>query len=150
LEIASMKCPKDGAELVTERYEGEVHIESCPSCGGNWAESGEIERIQALRERDHLRELREQDDTVGRALEYARQSQVAPGKCPVCSAEMAEEDYGYGSGVLVERCPAGHGVWLDVGELESLEIWFERNRREAAEPVGILGILGSLARRFGG
>ncbi len=145
-----MNCPNDGSGLARRLYEGDVSIDECPTCYGTWTERGEIERIQSLREHDHRADLHTFDDTVGRAIEFARQAERPPGRCPVCDLEMVEEDYGYGSQILVERCTDGHGVWLDAGELESLEVWFERNRESAKEPVGILGVLATLQRRYGG
>lgn len=37
-----MKCPKDGADLVTEDYQG-VQIDRCPECRGMWLDAGETE-----------------------------------------------------------------------------------------------------------
>jgi uncharacterized protein len=145
-----MNCPKDARLLTARVWEGDVTVETCESCGGVWAERGEIERIQALRLNDHRRELKDFDDTVGRAYEVARQEETPPVNCPECGVEMAEEDYGFGAQVLVERCPHGHGIWLDAGELEALEVWYERTRRDVKEPIGLLGILAGYARRLGG
>ena len=50
---------------------------------------------------------------------------------------MERQEYGLASGVLVDRCPHGHGLWLDVGELYELEVFFERVRRESKEEGGL-------------
>ena len=43
---------------------------------------------------------------------------------------MENRDYGYGSQVRVDVCISGCGVWLDEGELQSLEIFFEKAHQE--------------------
>ena len=37
------------------------------------------------------------------------------GTCPRCAAGLEQIDH---VGVKIDRCPAGHGMWLDTGEFE--------------------------------
>lgn len=39
-----MKCPKCGADLTTENYEG-VQVDRCPECEGAWFDAGEAARL---------------------------------------------------------------------------------------------------------
>lgn len=39
-----MKCPKCGADLVTETYHG-IQIDRCPECTGMWLDAGEAEDL---------------------------------------------------------------------------------------------------------
>lgn len=39
-----MKCPKCGADLATEDYQG-VQIDRCPECTGMWLDAGEAEAL---------------------------------------------------------------------------------------------------------
>ncbi len=52
-------------------------------------------------------------------------------KCPKCRIALRTLNYAYDSGVMVDRCPQCDGLWLDEGELESLQIiveeWEKRN-----------------------
>ncbi len=43
-ELAHMRCPKCGMELVEIEYR-EVKIDKCTKCAGIWLDSGELERI---------------------------------------------------------------------------------------------------------
>jgi Zn-finger nucleic acid-binding protein len=40
--------------------------------------------------------------------------------CPTCRETMTREVYSPEDTVLVDRCPQGHGIWLDDGELGQL------------------------------
>jgi hypothetical protein len=39
-----MKCPKCGADLVTEEYHG-IQVDRCPECTGMWLDAGEAEDL---------------------------------------------------------------------------------------------------------
>lgn len=39
-----MKCPKCGADLVTEAYHG-IQVDRCPECTGMWLDAGEAEDL---------------------------------------------------------------------------------------------------------
>ena len=127
-----MDCPIDAVTLVPRRLESEVDVVICPVCSGVWLERGELEALQAAHAHD-----RPGDDpeSVRAAFEMARRELEPPGACPVCAATMARHEYGYASQILVDRCPRGHGLWLDAGELEALEQFFARQRANAESPV---------------
>ena len=40
-----------------------------------------------------------------------------PVGCPLCSQGMRRFIFSHDSGITVDSCPAGHGIWLDDGEL---------------------------------
>jgi Zn-finger nucleic acid-binding protein len=124
-----MKCPRDGTELVAERYEAKIEIESCPSCQGAWLDKGELEAIQSTIERDYRREL--DDDSTGDEVSHV----VEPIRCPKCGGEMETREHGYCSRVIIDTCLEGCGVWLDTGELRALEKFYERQQREDAGDV---------------
>ena len=56
----------------------------------------------------------------------AREANEAALVCPVCAAALEPRSF---AGQAVDRCPAGHGVWLDDGELAA-------SLREVAPPGG--------------
>ena len=39
-----MKCPKCGADLTTEDYQG-IQVDRCPECDGVWFDAGEAESL---------------------------------------------------------------------------------------------------------
>ncbi len=44
-------------------------------------------------------------------------STSAPRSCPTCNAPLAAVSH---EGVELDRCPDGHGIWLDKGELRAV------------------------------
>ena len=43
---------------------------------------------------------------------------------------MQTINYDYSSGIILDRCPQGHGLWLDAGELEQVQIVREHSEEE--------------------
>jgi len=127
-----MRCPKDGNETFKKNYEKDVEVDSCSHCGGIWLDVGELEAIQSIRENDYRDQIGAEADTLRQAAELACQREAPALSCPHCAVELARREYGFTSQILVDVCPSCSGVWLDPGELQALEIFFERSRLEAA------------------
>lgn len=54
--------------------------------------------------------------------------------CPVCTEGLEQHDH---EGVTLDRCPAGHGLWLDRGELRAVVASEEQDRSEAEEQAAL-------------
>ncbi len=121
-----MKCPRDGSALNSEKYEANIEVDSCPSCHGVWLDKGELEQIQETTERDYTKELEVRPDRVLSSIDEARRDSI---DCPKCGARMNTKEYAYCSSVFVDVCPEGCGMWLDEGELQELEKFFEREQK---------------------
>jgi len=130
-----MNCPKDGTLLVSQRYDGGVMIDTCPTCTGVWLDKGELEAVIASDEHHHTRELARTEDTYGHAIEAAKQGASPLVACPSCQRTMERREYGMSSQVIVDTCASGCGRWLDKGELDDLEVFYERLRDEDAAEV---------------
>ncbi len=128
-----MKCPKDQSTLIEQPYEADVKVDACPACGGMWLDKGELERIEASVEHDYSEELARLPDLAGPAYEQAMQSKPPELACPKCDTALERRQYGYASQIMVDSCPQCGGVWLDKGEIQALEIFFERSRFEARD-----------------
>jgi Zn-finger nucleic acid-binding protein len=130
-----MRCPRDGAELTSRIYEADVEIDECPTCHGTFLDKGELERIQAAFEKDHRRELEAPVDTVIEERHAEREEALPLIDCPRCSHPMERRRYGLGSMTVIDVCPEGDGLWLDQGELEALERFYERSQSEVEIPI---------------
>lgn len=140
-----MQCPRDAKNLASERYEGEVLVDRCPSCRGIWLDKGELETIQETLERDYSEELAKVN-VVARAYELARQKARPVASCPKCQNSMHAEEYAYCSQILIDRCVKCGGIWLDGGELQALEKFFERET--GAHQEVRKGFFGSLLQKL--
>lgn len=127
-----MRCPVDGNELRSGYYEADIEVDQCSECDGIWLEKGELESIQEIALRDYRSELAQMPEDTVKAYQAARQKREAL-KCPSCDSEMAEREHGYCSQIYIDVCPGCQGVWLDKGELQALEIFFERSQADTRE-----------------
>lgn len=129
-----MNCPVCSATLETITYEG-IAIETCPSCGGEWLDDGEL--LQVAETRDELFSAEERQ-AIANATSFVGVPANEPGRrreCPKCGAMMQQLNYAYDTGVIIDRCTANHGVWLDASELEKVQIMFESSCDLAPETL---------------
>ena len=113
-----MTCPNCGQELRASAREG-ISVDECPQCGGTWFDRGELRRAKDSADED----LRWLDYDV---LAGEEGSPGAPSdrQCPRCGSHMESRRY-MESNVVVDVCPAEHGVWLDQGEFTRIIDYLE-------------------------
>lgn len=97
-----MNCPACKASMAILEYNG-VELDFCFSCKGSWLDAGELGLI--------LNGVPDRPDDM--KLEKASKGKR---RCPRCGSRMLV-GLAPATGVEVDACPAGHGVWLDAGEL---------------------------------
>ncbi len=105
-----MDCPVCREPLIVAEREG-IELDACPWCRGLWFDGGELALL--------AEKLGRPLPTAEGALEPAQSSEKAR-SCPRCDKGMDKVFVGVAPRVLVDRCPAGHGLWFDHGELGSL------------------------------
>ena len=142
-----MNCPRCQVALATKNYEADVAVDACPKCGGMWLERGELDRIGETVQHDYSDMLVQPDYTADDSYEVARQKARPDIRCPKCGKEMSKGECRYGSLVLADVCAACGGMWLDRGEVQALEVFFERMRQEEREDAR-RGFFASLSRVF--
>ena len=81
----------------------EVEIDYCLCCSSIWFDPGELKAFTGL------------DKDVPSDQLKSRQSKY---NCPECDRKMNELVFLRPYNLLVDRCPFGHGVYLEKGELE--------------------------------
>lgn len=115
---------------------GQRTVLGCPGCEGIWLEATTL--ATALSESalsDELRGLIEgqQDAEIAHTFAPSRQKR----SCPDCQQTM-DNDAFEDSGVWIDVCPEGHGIWLDRGELKLLR---QRRLHPPSQPTGTQGQL---------
>jgi Zn-finger nucleic acid-binding protein len=134
-----MDCPRDGSGLATAKYEG-FDVDKCATCGGIWLDRGELEAIEAKIEHKHQGDPNAAGpNTATRAAIEVEQLGANPVDCPRCGTKMVARDYGFGAQIIIDACPQDCGVWLDVGELQQIERFYEDSQRDALDvlPLGL-------------
>ncbi len=130
-----MLCPRDQSTLERQLLVEGIEIDNCTLCGGTWLDKGELEVLQRAHEHDHDSELLVDPAGAAMAFEMARQELEPAVDCPRCSAELQRHEYAWTSQVVIDECPNGCGLWLDKGEIEQIELFFERQHQA---PDGLL------------
>lgn len=91
----------------------------CPDCSGTWLAASQLEELlsQALEKSPQALDTVESDgeSEVGHTLAPSRKARI----CPSCPASMDNFKF-ENTGVWIDACPEGHGIWLDSGELKLL------------------------------
>ncbi len=106
-----MNCPKCRIEEMKTETIGGVEIERCPVCKGMYFDKGELERML------------EQEAGTGDTFAFSATSDAmdkVAAYCPHC-----EKDMGSSMGpadVRVDRCDSCGAVFLDQGELATLQL----------------------------
>ncbi|MCB9745996.1 MAG: zf-TFIIB domain-containing protein [Alphaproteobacteria bacterium] len=145
-------CPRNHGPLTQEVLDGRVVVDRCPACGGVWLDQGELTALETL----HLHDLDDEapeeivppEESVSLAFRMAQDEQGLTSLCPKCFEEMGREEHEMGSQVLVDVCPAGHGMWLDGGELDVLLRYYAQAHREAEESDGLRGLWARFVREI--
>jgi len=101
-------CPECNEPLIALELEG-VEIDHCVSCQGTWLDAGELEQI--------AEQAGAPSDELGRAADVSGEGRRSRRRCPRCPTRMREISVGEDPPVLIDRCPYGHGLWFDRGEM---------------------------------
>ena len=120
-----MNCPACGGTCAQELYEG-VTIDVCEKCKGVWLDQGELKQIMTLRKKVFKPSEVEAVNRLCGVNGVPKQEEARKLSCPKCSTNpMSTQNYNYSSGVIVDRCPKGCGIWLDADELEKVQMHSE-------------------------
>ena len=104
-------CPACHKPMVSFEFDG-VEVDRCLECSGTWLDTGELELLAELAgvRADNLVEALEQAVTLGKDRR----------RCPSCPRRLQLIEVGKNARVELDRCPGGHGLWFDRGEMETL------------------------------
>lgn len=91
-------CPDCQSKLQAFQM-GPIELDRCPGCRGTFFDGGELEAV------------------LGKPMAFEARSYVTSRKCAACGAGMKAATV---AGLAVEQCGSCKGVFLDAGELRSL------------------------------
>lgn len=106
-----MTCPHCGEEMIVLELD-QVEIDYCLACGGIWLDSGELEM---------LLDGGPEKDKLLASFQTGEKIPERKKRCPICRKKMAKLLAGHNNErVLLDKCPRGHGLWFDGGELRQI------------------------------
>ncbi len=121
-------CPRCDVPLAEFTYEN-VTLDRCPKCGGAWLDGEELAEVVATQHQqfsdDEFAEIRAEEQAAAVTTEE-KIPDAYP--CLICGRMMNRMNYQYTSGIIIDRCPVGHGVW-PVSPRRSQGSEREENRR---------------------
>ena len=126
------ECPHCNITLTETGYEG-IDVDVCDGCGGIWLDGGELEEILKRREKKFSKSEIAAAKPTGKPS--SEEELVPQLRCPLCDDLMERHDFSYTSGVVIDRCARGHGIWLDKGELEKLQVLIEEGEATLEEDL---------------
>jgi len=104
-------CPVCKNPMITLEL-NDVEIDYCGGCSGIWLDAGELELL--LADPVQAKKLIDSFAIDSGCAEKRR-------KCPICFKKMQKVVVGSDEPVLlIDRCPRGHGLWFDEGELQDI------------------------------
>lgn len=120
----NLTCANGCGFLKPNQYEG-VDVQVCPQCKGIWLSYQDLNAIihneATAWTEPQKAEILQQLGKAG-VPETELQRHLA---CPECGAVMSAINYQYSSGIMINKCKNNHGVWLDSGELNKIQIYKE-------------------------
>ena len=115
-----MQCPTCHQPLRGIDYQG-VHIETCPACGGDWLDAGELVNIVTARQ---ARFTEQECVAVAQAAIITGTKLTDLNRhltCPKCGGTTHPINYGEDTGLIIDKCVQCNGVWLARGELDKID-----------------------------
>ncbi len=102
-----INCPRDGEELTPRKVKGrETEVDFCSTCRGIWFDDGEVASVIGAR-------------SAGR-LEIPFTAAAISARCPRCDERLLVFPYP-DTLTIIDACASCHGVWIDRGEIQSIE-----------------------------
>ncbi len=113
----SKDCPRCKLSMRASMYEGAAVL-GCDQCWGFWVPGASLRTILTSQDEEFSKAERKQamDQKIGDV------EADAPVACLSCGETLQKRAI-LGS-LLVDFCP-GHGVWLDTGEIKSIQVLAE-------------------------
>lgn len=107
-----LHCPNCAG--VMDRFElAQFCVDRCPACGGVWLDASELERVKAIKGAAQRLDAGTRSRAGGSGTRQAR-------RCPRDQSPLEARADAKQAHVIVDRCPACLGVFLDAGELRDL------------------------------
>ena len=106
-----MRCPVCNKDMIVVEYQ-DIELDNCLECRGVWFDSGELGLMLKISDAGDISEFIE-----GMKKSPDAKTREKQRKCPICGKKMSKKNAGDDSGILIDVCPDGDGLWFDGGEV---------------------------------
>ena len=135
-----MECPLCKVPLIIVEYAG-IELDFCTECKGIWFDSDELNLLA-----EALEFAADFPDVVDLPSVRSKEKRRP---CPRCRKKMDKASIGEQQ-VIIDRCPRGHGLWFDHGELARVLSGEPTERKDGEQHVlrflgGFLGEKGNVS-----
>ncbi|MBU0637849.1 MAG: zf-TFIIB domain-containing protein [Planctomycetes bacterium] len=113
------RCPICKTQAERIKYEG-VPVYNCGSCGGHWVSPARLDVILARRDMQMPEPVKQKMMAIADEADSKQELW-----CMTCGTSMLKEQFRYWPEIKLDRCPKCNGIWLDRGELEKCQIYWE-------------------------
>ena len=113
------RCPICNVRTDRLEYEG-VRVRQCPQCSGYWVTPMSVRRIMHEREQSWPEAVQRKFIEIADASDTRRRL-----TCPTCREPMRKESFKGWREITIDQCPTCKAIWLDPGELEKIQIFWE-------------------------
>jgi Zn-finger nucleic acid-binding protein len=125
-----MDCAWCEGTLHPVELEG-IQLDMCDTCDGIWFERDELlkvveaeksELMNTVLNEAWVNEPEEIDPTDGQKY-----------SCPVCNEPLHRYQYHLKSGIEIDACDHGHGLWIDDGESQKIYLYLIEANKQISE-----------------
>ena len=106
-------CPNCKVTLASKVYDG-VAFTECPQCMGVWIFEDDLRHLES----ENVHDLEKIDETSAPIHPVSSPSEVLA--CPDCGMAMQQCHFMIDGPILLHRCSACEGLWVDHGELTQM------------------------------
>jgi len=109
-------CPACNNAL-TEKENLHVKIYFCTDCTGFFIPQSQMKTLLEVIPGEEWPEIFQERPVSDHTFDRSKELR----KCPFCLENMENTQFQYSSGIWIDCCPVGHGIWIDGGELYILK-----------------------------
>jgi Zn-finger nucleic acid-binding protein len=113
------RCPVCKLLCSPLEYEG-VNVSNCGGCGGYWMTHPKLSAICERRTLQMPEPVRQKFMDLADASNSTQELW-----CLGCGKAMRKVQFRLWNDIVLDECPKCHGIWLDRGELEKCQIYWE-------------------------
>ena len=107
-----MVCIACRRPMIVVEYK-KIELDFCPNCHGSWFDHDEL-ALMLESVTGHEQSLLIQNLLAQPAVSVSERKR----KCPVCGTKMKNLRIGQQTGILLDACENGDGLWFDGGEID--------------------------------